>query len=627
MRRRAFSLAELLTAMMLAAFMLGMGLMGLRVPATSQQSKLLAQLLVARLGQARQRAGASGEPVALAIPGGLAQSCYLLQGDRNPRRVAVWDWRNELPQAFCYTGQWTLDGPAQWRPTATQRLNLAGWGAPQPADSLLAFSPSGEVDSNLSSYDGNLHLVTCTGLTGSLTSVSHPYTVHLAPSGSVRWSTGLDSGSTVTQPAATSPAASAQPPGPAGLNSNPVLSAVEPMPRPAPGSLPAGIDASVRPDGYLTFQVLGSDPNYDVLRCFWTTTRGNFSNTQETRMDWDEASGHWLGRWTFAPPTGADPGDIYQLSCTLKDGRGGSVTGTFGVGGRVLVLKKPRLCFASDADTLDPVQRSLFVSNLDGTERQRVFDGRGTLDCPRWSPDGSLLVFLYDPDGGIDLDLWVVRPDGGGLKRLIDADANGWLLMAGAVFTPDGTKIIATGYQPNSTTLVWCRTDGSKPSNPAVQGYDTIATLPGGAAFTGMDVHPTTGHIMVSLNDGTLHLLKPDGTEVPVNQPAPPPGSPKTQVTFSPDGSKIYLNPFLQTIDVHPFTYTGTGPATVGPGTNLIDMSRGPAQGPHISFDGQYLFYNRGTPRIELIKHDLVSHDEFTLSPPGIFEDDVWSSP
>jgi type II secretory pathway pseudopilin PulG len=627
MRRRAFTLAELLSAMVLAAFMLAMGLMGLRAPATSQQSKLLAQLLVARLGQARQRAAASGEPVALAIPGGLAQNCYLLQGDRSPRRVAVWDWRGELPQAFCYAGQWPLDAPAQWLPTPMQRLNLSGWGVPQPGDSLLAFSPSGEVDSNLSSYNGDVHLLACTGLTGSLDSVSYPYTVHLAPSGSARWSSGLDSGSAVAQPASGSPAAGAQPPGPAGLNANPSLASVEPMPRPAPGSLPDGIDASVRPEGYLTFQVRGSDPDHDVLRCFWTTTRGNFSNTVETRMDWDEASGQWLGRWTFAPPPGADPGDIYELSCTLKDGRGGSVTGTFGVGGRVLVLKRPRLCFSSNADTLDPVRRSLFISNLDGTERKRVFDGRGTLDCPRWSPDGSLLVFLYDPSGGIALDLWVVRPDGSGLKRLIDANANGWALIAGAVFTPDGTKIIATGYQSSSTALVWCRSDGSKPSNPSVQGFDTIATLPGAAAFTGMDVHPTTGHIMVSMKDGSLHLLKTDGTQVTVNQPAPPPGSPQPQVTFSPDGTKIYLNPFLQTIDVHPFTYNGSGPATVGPATKVIDMSKGPAQGPHISFDGQYLFYERGNPRLELIKYDLVSHDEFTLTPPGIFEDDVWSSP
>jgi Tol biopolymer transport system component len=42
--------------------------------------------------------------------------------------------------------------------------------------------------------------------------------------------------------------------------------------------------------------------------------------------------------------------------------------------------------------------------------------------CPRWSPDGNLIVFESRRSGA--WDLWVVRPDGSGLQRLTDDSGN-----------------------------------------------------------------------------------------------------------------------------------------------------------------------------------------------------------
>lgn len=42
--------------------------------------------------------------------------------------------------------------------------------------------------------------------------------------------------------------------------------------------------------------------------------------------------------------------------------------------------------------------------------------------CPRWSPDGSAIVFESKRSG--TWDLWLVRPDGSGLKRLTDDAGN-----------------------------------------------------------------------------------------------------------------------------------------------------------------------------------------------------------
>jgi serine/threonine protein kinase len=76
----------------------------------------------------------------------------------------------------------------------------------------------------------------------------------------------------------------------------------------------------------------------------------------------------------------------------------------------------------------------LFIAATDGkSEPRRVLDAPGTV--PRWSPDGKWISF--SPNRGFSSGVYILHPDGSGLKRL--TENGGW-----AVWWPDGEQI---GYQ------------------------------------------------------------------------------------------------------------------------------------------------------------------------------------
>ncbi len=59
---------------------------------------------------------------------------------------------------------------------------------------------------------------------------------------------------------------------------------------------------------------------------------------------------------------------------------------------------------------------------------------------PRWSPDGSMVLF-GSPEGGNTNDIFVINADGSGRRRLLDwPDSHEW----GAVWSPDGKYIAFT---------------------------------------------------------------------------------------------------------------------------------------------------------------------------------------
>lgn len=57
---------------------------------------------------------------------------------------------------------------------------------------------------------------------------------------------------------------------------------------------------------------------------------------------------------------------------------------------------------------------------------------------PRWSPDGSLLAFLSQRSGWNEV--WLIRPDGEGLRRLTDLGRD----AAHLAWSPDGTRLACT---------------------------------------------------------------------------------------------------------------------------------------------------------------------------------------
>ena len=148
------------------------------------------------------------------------------------------------------------------------------------------------------------------------------------------------------------------------------------------------------------------------------------------------SDGGGLLRLTHARPPGDVPGDY------APDGS------------RIVFLRSdpsPHACFECGA---------LFVIKTDGSGLSRITPPDFARASPgSWSPDGRWILFR-DRHG----KLYVVHPDGRGLRPIAVHDGPGRSFVDSASWSPDGTRILFSmfwkpnGYQPD---LFTARTDGS----------------------------------------------------------------------------------------------------------------------------------------------------------------------
>ena len=85
-----------------------------------------------------------------------------------------------------------------------------------------------------------------------------------------------------------------------------------------------------------------------------------------------------------------------------------------------------------------PVMAAVFVVGADGQNLRQVTPKTLDAEDAAWSPDGSLIVFT-SPDAE-HRDVYTIRPDGTGLRRLTTDGASGW-----ASWTPDGRILFVRG--------------------------------------------------------------------------------------------------------------------------------------------------------------------------------------
>jgi Tol biopolymer transport system component len=98
-----------------------------------------------------------------------------------------------------------------------------------------------------------------------------------------------------------------------------------------------------------------------------------------------------------------------------------------------------RLIFGRQAD--GPAhEATLFVANVDGSDLHELGPTEMYLSDAQWSPDGSLIAFLsvvWSADGASD-DVYVIRPDGTDLRRLTTDG-----ISIGPHWTADGRLVFA----------------------------------------------------------------------------------------------------------------------------------------------------------------------------------------
>ena len=93
-------------------------------------------------------------------------------------------------------------------------------------------------------------------------------------------------------------------------------------------------------------------------------------------------------------------------------------------------------------------QSGIFVVRVDGSGLRRLTSDALTAGYPRWSPDGTTILFhqnLYEHDGG-GSPLWTVPFEGGKPQRLMHGLSTDQWASEGD-WSPDGTQIVFKYYE------------------------------------------------------------------------------------------------------------------------------------------------------------------------------------
>ena len=580
MYKRGFSLMEILVVIGLMGLMGALAVINGRGALSNATSRAIADRLAAEIGQARAEAIRDNVPVAVVFPSSenYCQGIYILRGhERGVLRREV-DWSSEARGVGLFTGYWPLD-PAITEGNASNLPATAGrgdafdpfsWAMPVPTDAALIFTPSGACTSNgMVHFDGAFHIVAMSGVSSSngsapsggpttpltyrtLDGVSDPVTISVSYRGDVKVSKGLVGATGTLGAGAALGTVSPLPSLSSGPNADPVVDAddVVVLPRPHdPALLPPGILASCDVDRYLTIRVAATDPDGDALFTDWTANQGFFSTAGRQAMEWSPQRQRWETSVEWRPPTTATDGQIFDLNCTVTDGKGGSVV----LGGDVVTALK---VVTADSGILVVSERytsilKAFNSDGSGLREINLPDSVCTMSC---SPDGERLVFSFWGGGPLNGSIASMNLDNEGLRiitgpgglceprvapsgRIAYTGGNGLYVMNGDGSSPtqvtNDSDDVDPQWSPNEQTLIF---NGASSGNIVALDVNTLAST---AIGQGTDpvFRPQGNRIAVKRSDG-IYTVNPDGTGATqiVNGSY---GGGVGSLAYSPDGEKL----------------------------------------------------------------------------------------
>ncbi|GMU53167.1 MAG: hypothetical protein AMXMBFR33_23130 [Candidatus Xenobia bacterium] len=472
MRRRGFSVIELLFAVGLMALIVGLSLVSMRRPKEGAESRSVAEAVAEELRLARLSAISRHIPVAVGFPSAngsraVSQGLYVLEGEVNPRLTRSIRYSGDFPGAFIAQAFWPLDSARMHNPglgnntaqvqsnSSSDNLVVSTW-APTAyrRDTLFVFTPSGAIRTNGAvHFDGSYHVLVTQGLTSAAGTppgggalaycqpslVCQPYTVNISLSGQITVTAGVTAGTVndlatrIPTPAGPNPPTLTIP-----TNAPPTILAVDLAPSTS-DTLPGGIDLLVGLDQYVTLRTRASDPNGDSLYCVWEASgnQGTFSSATQDRMEWDPAQNCWVSVWEWRPDSTMSLDDQVVLTCRVRD-RSQAASAAVSTGARTIRLgQRGRVVYTSyNIDYWGDVG----MVNLDGTGERLLTNTpeQDELD-PSYSPDGKRIAYgVWDSDTW-SVDVWVMNYDGTGAYQLTNTpDLDEWPPYE---WSPDGTRL------------------------------------------------------------------------------------------------------------------------------------------------------------------------------------------
>lgn len=165
-----------------------------------------------------------------------------------------------------------------------------------------------------------------------------------------------------------------------------------------------------------------------------------------------------------------------------------------------------------------------YVMNADGSNPRNVSHAMGedlgfNLHVAGWSPGGQVVFVTDGPTGGgQDTRVYLVNPDGTGLRPLFDRTGD-----HSPAWSPDGSQIAFISERDGPRRLYIMNADGSD-VRPLTNhpGDDRLSTTRGGFSFMEFHVDPWSpdgsrialARLAGGDEWGTLHTVRPDGTQL-----------------------------------------------------------------------------------------------------------------